>query len=436
MVGTDPLLGVTTMDAAHTPHFANPSPVLGTAVNGFVPDALEGEIRAIYRRSPLYRQRHALAGERLHWGGYSGIPLLTKREIVERGHCAFFTDCAEVDAKVQQKEWEYESTSGTTQGPMTVIMERSWWPAQTARAYAAHPLLAPYAAKMGRRAILAPVGCSSNLCPYEDFEFPQRFIENTVYLNLHSDPFVFLESEWDRIVLELQATQPEIIEGEPIYLSLLARAVLKRKVTVPSVRVVILTYGKASREHGRRIAEAFPAPQVDLYGSTEAGYIFVGDAFADNSRPIDANVFIELVPFRDLAETFQIVVTTRGREAMPLLRYLTGDIVQRFPTGFRLAGRERDLHFRRDGSLVSPADIDRALPEGFSCWHYCLSQTGETAWKFDYVAEHSAGPEVADGVAAMLGDGARVTMARKKLIAPASSGKFSLLKLLGVGAKV
>jgi phenylacetate-CoA ligase len=424
------------MNAAPQPHFANPSPVLGTAVNGYVPESLEGEIRAIYDHSPLYAKRHVLAGGRLHWEGYESIPLLTKREIVERGHCAFFSDCAEVDAKVQRKEWEYESTSGTTQGPMTVIMERSWWPEQTARAYAAHPVLAPYARSAARRAILAPVGCSSNLCPYEDFEFPQRFIQNTIYLNLHSDPFVFLESEWDRIVLELQATQPEVLEGEPIYLSLLARALQKRKVRVPSVKAVILTYGKASREHGRRIAEALPAPQVDLYGSTEAGYIFVGDAFADNSRPIDANVFIELVPFRALPETFQIVVTTRGREAMPLLRYLTGDIVQRFPTGFRLAGRERDLHFRRDGSLVSPADIDRALPDGFACWHYCLSQTGDTAWKFDYVADHSAGSGVADGIAAMLGDGARVTLSRKKLIAPAASGKFALLKPLGVGAKL
>lgn len=424
------------MNAAAQPHFANPSPVLGAAVNGFLPSSLEGEIRAIYRRSPLYSRRHTLAAERLHWESYAEIPLLTKREIVERGHCAFFADCAEVDAKVQRKDWEYESTSGTTQGPMTVIMERSWWPAQTVRAYAAHPVLAPYAERPARRAILAPVGCSSNLCPYEDFEFPQRFIDNTVYLNLHSDPFVFLESEWDRIVLELQATRPEVLEGEPVYLALLARAVLKRKVRVPSVRAVILTYGKASREHGRRIAEAFPAPQVDLYGSTEAGYIFVGDAFADNSRPIDANVFIELVPFRDLPETFQIVVTTRGREAMPLLRYLTGDIVQRFPSGFRLAGRERDLHFRRDGSLVSPADIDRALPDDFACWHYCLAQTGETAWKFDYVAEHSANESVATALAALLGDGARVTLARRRLVAPAASGKFALLKPLGIGAKL
>jgi hypothetical protein len=99
-------------------------------------------------------------------------------------------------------------------------------------------------------------------------------------------------------VRELQATKPEVIEGEPVYLSLLARAAKKRGVTVPSVRAVILTYGKASTQHGQRIAEVFPAAQVDLYGSTEAGYLFVGEAFKDNSRVIDDNAFIELVPWR------------------------------------------------------------------------------------------------------------------------------------------
>jgi len=123
--------------------------------------------------------------------------------------------------------------------------------------------------------VLAPVACSSNLCPYEDQPFPHRYFEGTVYLNLTSDPFVFPEAEWDRIVLELQAVKPEIIEGEPVYLSLLARAAAKRRVSLPSVQVVILTYGKASLQHSRRIAEVFPAPQIDLYGSTEAGYIFV-----------------------------------------------------------------------------------------------------------------------------------------------------------------
>jgi len=210
-------------------------------------------------------------------------------------------------------------------------------------AYRAHSLLAPYADRAYRKCILAPVGCSSNLYPYEDHPFPHRYFDGTVYLHLTSDPFAFPEPEWDRIVLGLQAVQPGVIEGEPIYLPLLARAVLRRKVTVPSVKVVILTYGKASLQHSRRISGAFPASQIDLYGSTEARYIFIGEAFKDDSRMIDGNALVVLEPYRSVRDTFQIYVTTRSREAMPLLCDHTGDIVQRRTTGYRLLGRERDL---------------------------------------------------------------------------------------------
>ncbi|ACB73961.1 coenzyme F390 synthetase [Opitutus terrae] len=421
------------------PIFANASETLGSAPAGQLPEALEREIRRIYDRSPLYGSRFPLHAEPLQWGCYREIPTLSKKEIVQRGHQAFFADYGEVERGLQTKRYEYESTGGTTQAPMTVIMEDGWWNAQTRRAYLASPILRQFVDRPYRKCVLAPVGCSSNLCPYEDHPFPHRYFDGTVYLNLSSDPFAFPEAEWDRIVLELQATKPEVLEGEPVYLSLLARAAKKRGVTVPSLKAVILTYGKASAQHGARIAEVFPAPQVDLYGSTEAGYLFVGEAFKDNSQVIDANAFIELVPWPAptngsshvrLSNVFQIYVTTRDREAMPLLRYHTGDIVQRFPTGFRLLGREGNLHFRRDGSLVSPTDIDAALPADFSCWHYSLVQTSENRWDFHYVADAVAPAELEPAVAAVLGAGVRVSAFRRRVIAPAASGKFSLLKPL------
>jgi phenylacetate-CoA ligase len=393
--------------------------------------------------------------EPLQWACYREIPALSKKEIVERGHQAFFADYREIERGLADKRFEYESTGGTTQSPMTVIMEDGWWNAQTARAYLASPILRQFVGRSYRKCVLAPVGCSSNLCPYEDHPFPHRYFDGTVYLNLSSDPFAFPEAEWDRIVLELQATKPEVLEGEPVYLSLLARAAKKRGAKVPSLKAVILTYGKASTQHGRMIAEVFPAPQVDLYGSTEAGYLFVGEAFKDDAQVIDANAFIELLPWRpatnasaqigmtrprmELTDVFQIYVTTRDREAMPLLRYHTGDIVQKFSTGFRLLGRETNLYFRPDGSLVSPTDVDAALPAGFACWHYSLVQTGESRWDFHYVADHVSAHghrEVETALAQMLGEGVRVNAFRRRSIAPAASGKFSLLKpLASVAAK-
>jgi phenylacetate-CoA ligase len=412
------------------PTFANHPDTLVADSDEQLPHVLESEIRKIYDRSPLYGQRFTLHADPLRWACYHEIPALSKKEIVERGHQAFFADYAVIERGLVSRHYEYESTGGTTQAPMTVIMEEGWWNAQTARAYRAHPLLAPYADRAYRKCVLAPVGCSSNICPYEDHPFPHRYFDGTVYLNLTSDPFVFPESEWDRIVTELQAVQPEVIEGEPVYLSLLARAAKKRGVSVPSIRVVILTYGKASRQHAQRIAEVFPAPQVDLYGSTEAGYIFVGEAFRDDSRVIDSNVFVELAPFRDLPDVFQIYVTTRDRVAMPLLRYHTGDIVRRTPTGYRLLGREGGLYFRPDGTLVSPSEIDAALPADFACWHYSLVQTSENRWDFHYVADHIAPASVESAVAGALGPGARVVAFRRRFIAPAASGKFALLKPL------
>jgi phenylacetate-CoA ligase len=413
--------------------FANSPAALGApGEGGVLPAPLEQEIRRIYSRSPLYARRFPLHPEPLQWSCYREIPALSKKEIAETGHQSFFADYREIERGLADRRFEYENTSGTTASPMTIIMEDGWWAAQTRRAYLASPILREYADRPHRKCVLAPVGCSSNLCPYEDHPFPHRYFDGTVYLNLSSDPFVFSEAEWDRIVLELQATQPEILEGEPVYLSLLARAATKRGVKVPSIRAVILTYGKASRQHGRRIAEAFPAPQVDLYGSTEAGYLFVGEAFRDNLRVIDENAFIELVPWRAGVEgVYQIQVTTRGREAMPLLRYHTGDIVRSTLEGFRILGRERDLYFRPDGSLVSTAEIDAALPEGFACWHYSLTQTAESRWDFHYVADKTAPHEAVEAaLSGLLGAGVRVNAFRRKSIAPAASGKFALLKPL------
>ena len=428
--GPDRLTGGAPRHHMSAPVFANASEALGSAHDSCLPSSLESEIRAIYQRSPLYPERFPLHPAPLQWACYHGIPVLTKQEILQRGPTAFFADYRAIERGLQNREYEYEHTSGSTAQPMTVIMEDGWWAEQTRRAYLAHPRLAPYAGRPVRKAVLAPVACSSNLCPYEDQPFPHRYFEGTVYLNLTSDPFVFPEAEWNRIVLELQAVKPEIIEGEPVYLSLLARAAAKRRISIPSVRVVILTYGKASLQHSRRIAEVFPAAQVDLYGSTEAGYIFVGDAFQDNSRVIDANAFVELVPWRGEADVFQTQVTTRNRRAMPLLRYHTGDIVRRFPTGFRILGRERDLHIRRDGGVVSASEIDAALPDNFACWHYCLVQTAETRWDFHYVADHPAPKETGAAVARALGEGVRVNAFRRRYLQPASSGKFSLLKPL------
>ena len=146
---------------------------------------------------------------------------------------------------------------------------------------------------------------------------------------------------------------------------------------------------------------------------------------------IEGNAFVELVPWRaELPDVFQINVTTRDRVAMPLLRYHTGDIVRRTPTGFRILGRERDLFWRADGAVVSAFEIDAVLPADFACWHWSLVQGSDQRWDFQYVADELGPKGLDQAVASALGDDLRVNLFRRKFIQPAASGKFALLKPL------
>ena len=62
--------------------------------------------------------------------------------------------------------------------------------------------------------------------------------------------------------------------------------------------------------------------------------------------------------------------------------------------------------------------------------HLDLVQVSEQRWEFQYVADEVAANEVADRLAAVLGQGSRVALFRRKFIQPAASGKFALLKPL------
>ena len=105
------------------PKFANSPEALGLAPGDYpaaslssrLPAALESEIRRIYDRSPLYGRRFPLHAEPLQWSCYREIPALSKREIVEHGHQAFFADYGVIERGLQDRRFEYEATGGTTQ---------------------------------------------------------------------------------------------------------------------------------------------------------------------------------------------------------------------------------------------------------------------------------------------------------------------------------
>src|SRR5690349_15313294 len=116
----------------------------GTAAERLLPADLEQEVRKIYKRSPLYGQRFPLHPEPLHWSCFREIPVLSKQEIIKRGHQAVFAYFGGVGRRLPTKRLGYGRNGGPTPSAMTGIMGDGLWNAQTARAYLASPILGQF----------------------------------------------------------------------------------------------------------------------------------------------------------------------------------------------------------------------------------------------------------------------------------------------------
>ncbi|MEP6668914.1 MAG: AMP-binding protein [Chthoniobacter sp.] len=163
----------------------------------------------------------------------------------------------------------------------------------------------------------------------------------------------------------------------PTYALHLAQAAVKEEIDLreASVKKIIVAgeTGGSVPEVRQRISAAWHGAEVlDHYGMTEVGPV----AYQTPQRPdlleiIEDSYFAEIVrpesgePVAP-GETGELVLTTLGRTACPLLRYRTGDLVRRAPDvpGFALAGgiigRADDMVVVRGVNLY-PAAFDAAV---------------------------------------------------------------------------
>ena len=152
-----------------------------------------------------------------------------------------------------------------------------------------------------------------------------------------------------------------------------------------------------------RIRDAWNGAQVlDHYGMTEVGPVaFQNDGEEGVLHVIEDSYFAEIVNPKTGApvpagEVGELVLTTLGRDACPLLRYRTGDLVKRIPDapGFALAGgiigRADDMVVVR-GVNICPSAVDavmRGIPE--------IAEYRVTVTQRDALAEIAIEIETAD----------------------------------------
>jgi len=275
----------------------------------------------------------------------------------------------------------------------------------------------------------------------------ERIVGNVLFLNQTLDPTSWDERNIRRMAEELGLFQPEVIEADPAYLAILARACRMAGRALHQPKCIVLTYEFPSRLHYRQIHRAFPGvPVISSYGSTETGHVFTqceAGIFHQNM----ATCHVDIQPLRanhGELTVGRILVTTLDNPWSMLLRFDVGDLarIRQDPPcpcgrtdGFTLdaiEGRSRDVTFDTAGHEVTIKRLDDALDAADGLVSYRVEQTDPLRYAMRYAAEPEAERHTADILPDILhvvyGDKAEIEVSTDSALPPEQSGKFRLAR--------
>ncbi len=140
---------------------------------------------------------------------------------------------------------------------------------------------------------------------------------------------------------ELISHNPHTVVGAPcqirILLDILENPSSNLQKHFPLALRSILTSGEGLSPELEQRMQALGLFSLDHYGITEAGYSVGVECMAQNGYHMrELDLFVEIIQPQDTApmpngQYGEVVITTLGRTAMPLIRYRTGDIAKILP---------------------------------------------------------------------------------------------------------
>ncbi|HZZ01617.1 hypothetical protein [Paraburkholderia sp.] len=198
----------------------------------------------------------------------------------------------------------------------------------------------------------------------------RRLDARTSYLNQKLDPALWERADIECMLDDIEAARRSHPHGfyhldcSSYYLAHFALKVseygLKERFAQPASIIHAYEYTPANVR--RFLLENFSCPVIDLFGSTELGYLYYSDRYGRYSPYLD-KMRLELVPFATSDSIFSLIVSSVRNPYMPLIRYRSGDCVQTADGSadpekiVRFCGREKEM-LRASHGVVSQADFD------------------------------------------------------------------------------
>ncbi len=375
------------------------------------------------------------------------MPILTKADLRALGPQSLAPAGRDVLLGLSRGDITLAQTSGSTGDRVTNVWYQPWWDASERASWSLNACARESGLGSHREAILTSAYCVGVPCEDGYLGTDARRLDRFLYLNERADPTEWTAEHMDRMVAEINAFAPVILEANPSFLARLARHAAARGLAVCQPRLIVLTYENPSRLHVRSIRRVFDAPIASSYGSTEAGYVLM-ECEHGRLHQITDSCHIDFLP---LAEEHggpgigRILVTTLANPWRSLVRFDQGDLVrldggQSCPCGrgtgltfSSVEGRTVNLTLSADGRLVTQAQVDRALSGVADLVEYQLVQHAPARHELRYVAEPGRdGAVVRDAVEALrpLYGAASIEARQVPAVRPDPPGKYRLTRAL------
>ncbi|MFB6441020.1 hypothetical protein ACFCVY_30315 [Streptomyces sp. NPDC056411] len=395
------------------------------------------------RDIPLYRESVAK--------GY--FPVLDKPEIARGFPDNWMTP--RLAAALEAGEAEYVLSTGTNHARMQIIRPPYFLLHSYYALWRTHPDVSATWESGCRRVSLTTVLATEHVArvnaarsglpprPVPTLE-DRRLDDRTCYLNLRLDPAQWERDEVERMLQEIETARRDHPRGwYHLDCSGYHLAHLVQKVSqwglwddFPPPASIIHAYEYTPVNVRRFLRQHFSCPIIDLFGSTELGYLYYSDRRGKYWPYLDG-MSVELHPVAPGSGIHELIVTSVRNPHMPLVRYRSGDCVRTSDGSpdpekiIQFCGRQKELLDAPRGP-VAQGDLDRWI--GDSAWRIFLHQlqlTGSTEARLVYTTfdgEPIEGAEAAE-LERALGEltGRRCRIEHRRHLPIGRSGKYAWL---------
>jgi len=265
---------------------------------------------------------------------FAKLPLLQKADIQ-------FSINEMVAENVDKRQLVLNSTGGSTGMPLNFYQDRSYEIGADAARLRAWRYM-PGGNKQSLEAVLW--GAVRDIG--KGFSFTKKLREILREGEYHLNTFDLDEETLKRYLFWFNRLKPDLLRGYATSLYYVANYIEQKGIKVHRSKSIISSTEVLHPRMRKQIEKVFGAPVFDSYGCREISQIGTECEYHDGFHVVFENQFVEIVDGK-------IVVTNLNNYAMPLLRYVVGDLAQKLdcrpcrcgrnsPRLINISGRDND----------------------------------------------------------------------------------------------